>query len=186
MCADCTTIGMVQTTIELVTENDIKPEDVDHVLIQSGRRAYGHTSAQCKKYPRNVETCDHSAFYANAVAIKDRKYTINAMDPKNWDDPVVLDLIDRIEAKPTDLIDESGSGGIVDIWTKDGHHYHGMREEAYGMGVTELTYEEIEAKFREMVELRFSKAHTDRLIDMIMNVEKLDDIQELIDMTIIR
>ena len=54
------------------------------------------------------------------------------------------------------------------------------------MGVTELTYEEIEAKFREMVELRFSKAHTDRLIDMIMNVEKLDDIQELIDMTIIR
>lgn len=61
-----------------------------------------------------------------------------------------------------------------------------MREEAYGMGVAELTYEEIEAKFREMVELRFSKAHTDRLIDMIMNVEKLDDIQELIDMTIIR
>ncbi len=186
LCADSTTMGMVQTTIELVTQNDIKPEDIDHVLIQSGRRAYGHTSAQCKKYPRNVETCDHSAFYANAVAIKDRKYTINAMDPKNWDDPVVLDLIDRIEAKPTDLIDESGSGGIVDIWTKDGHHYHGMREEAYGMGITELTFEEIETKFREMVELRFSKEHTDHLIDMIMNVEKLDDIQKLIDMTIIR
>ena len=184
---DAVSIGKLERFVaDYALENDIKPEDVDHVLIQSGRRAYGHTSAQCKKYPRNVETCDHSAFYANAVAIKDRKYTINAMDPKNWDDPVVLDLIDRIEAKPTDLIDESGSGGIVDIWTKDGHHYHGMREEAYGMGVTELTYEEIEAKFREMVELRFSKAHTDRLIDMIMNVEKLDDIQELIDMTIIR
>lgn len=186
ICADSTTMGMVQTTIKLVTENDIKPEDVERVLIQSGRRAYGHTSAQCKKYPRNVETCDHSAYYATAVAIKDRKYTINAMDPKNWDDPVVLDLIDRIEAAPTDLIDESGSGGIVDIWTKDGSHYSGMCEEAYGMGVTELTYEEIEAKFREMVELRFSKEHTDKLIHMIMNVDKLESIRELIDMTIVK
>lgn len=186
LCADSTTMGMVQTTIKLVTEHDIKPEDVEHVLIQSGRRAFGHTSAQCKKYPRNVETCDHSAFYANAVAIKDRKYTINAMDPKNWDDPIVLDLIDKIEAKPTDLIDESGSGGIVDIWTTDGGHYHGMCEEAYGMGVTELTYEEIEAKFREMVELRFSKEHTDRLIETIMNVDKLESIRELIDMTIVK
>ncbi len=186
LCADSTTMGMVQTTIKLVTEHDIKPSDVDHVLIQSGRRAFGHTSAQCKKYPRNVETCDHSAFYANAVAIKDRKYTINAMDPKNWEDPTVLDLIDKIEARPTDLIDESGSGGIVDIWTKDGRHYHDMCEEAYGMGVTQLTWEEVEAKFREMVELRFSKEETDRLIDTIMRVEKLDSIRELIDMTIVK
>ena len=108
------------------------------------------------------------------------------MDPKNWEDPVVLDLIDKIEAKPTDLIDESGSGGIVDIWTKDGSHYHGMCEEAYGMGVTELSYGEIEAKFREMVELRFSKDHTDRLIDTIMNVDKLENIRTLIDMTIVK
>lgn len=186
ICADSTTMGMVQTTIKLVTENDIKPEDVDHVLIQSGKRAFGHTSAQCKKYPRNVETCDHSAFYANAVAIVDRKFTINAMDPAKWDDPVVLDLIDRIEAKPTDLIDESGSGGIVDIWTKDGNHYHGMCEEAYGMGATELTHEELENKFREMVEQRFSKQATDRLTEAIMNVESLSNVKELIDLTIIK
>lgn len=186
ICADSTTMGMVQTTIKLVTENDLHLEDIDHVLIQSGRRAYGHTSAKCKKYPRNVETCDHSAFYANAIAIKDRKYTINAMDPKQWDDPVVLDLIDRIEAQPTDEIDESGSGGIVDIWTKDGRHFHGMCEEAYGMGVTELTYEELEAKFREMVERRFSKEDTDKLIETIQNVEKLDSIRDLIDLTIVK
>ncbi len=186
ICADSTTMGMVQTTIRLVTENDIKPEEVERVLIQSGKRAYGHTSAQCKKYPRNIETCDHSAFYANAVAIKDRKYTINAMDPKNWTDHVVLDLIDRIEAQPTDLIDESGSGVIVDIWTKDGRHFHGMCEEAYGMGVTEMTHDELLAKFREMVELRFSCENTDKLIDAIMNVDKLDSIRDLIRLAIIR
>ena len=50
----------------------------------------------------------------------------------------------------------------------------------------ELTYEEIEAKFREMVELRFSKEHTDKLIHMIMNVDKLESIRELIDMTIVK
>lgn len=185
ICADSTTMGMVQVTIKLVTENDLHPEDIEHVLIQSGRRAYGHTSAKCKKYPRNVETCDHSAYYATAVAIKDRKYTINAMDPKQWDDPTVLELIDKIEARPTDEIDESGSGGIVDIWTKDGRHYHGMCKEAYGMGETELTEKELEAKFREMVELRFSKEHTDRLIDMILNVDKLESIRELTDMTVV-
>lgn len=186
VCADSTTMGMIQTTIKLATEHDIKPEDVERMVIQSGRRAYGHTSALCKKYPRNVETCDHSAFYATAVALKDRKCTINSMDPKNWDDPVILDLIDKIEAKPSDIIDEVGSGGVVDIWTKDGNHYHGMCEEAYGMGVTELTYDELETKFREMVELRFSKEDTDKLIDTIMNVEKLDSIRDLIAMTIVK
>ena len=54
------------------------------------------------------------------------------------------------------------------------------------MGVTELTFDEVESKFREMVELRFSKEHTDKLIDMIMNVEKLDSIRDLIDMTVIK
>lgn len=186
LCADSTTMGIVQTTIRLVEEKNIYPDDIEKILVQSGRRAYGHTSAQCKKYPRNVETCDHSAFYATAVAIKDRKFTINAMDPKQWNDPVILDLIDRIEAQPTDLIDECGSGGIVDIWTKDGRHFHGMCEEAYGMGKTELTYQEIEEKFREMVERRFSKEHTDKLIDIILNVEKLDNVRPLIDMTIMK
>ncbi len=184
LCADSTTMGHVQTTLKLVIENDLKPEDIDHVLVQSGLRAYGHTASWCKKYPRNAETCDHAAYYANAVAIKDRKYTINAMNPVNWEDPVVLDLIDRITIQPSDELDEFGSGGIVDIWTKDGRHFHDRREEPYGMGVTELTDEELEAKFREMVELRFSKEETDRLIHTIWNVEKLDDIGELIQMMI--
>ena len=54
------------------------------------------------------------------------------------------------------------------------------------MGVTELTYEELEAKFREMVERRFSKEDTDKLIETIQNVEKLDSIRELIDLTIVK
>ena len=54
------------------------------------------------------------------------------------------------------------------------------------MGVTQLTYAEVEAKFREMVELRFTKSDTDRLIHTIMNVEKLRSIRELIEMTIVK
>ena len=54
------------------------------------------------------------------------------------------------------------------------------------MGVTELTDEELETKFREMVERRFSKEETDRLIDAIWNVDKLENISELIQMTVLK
>lgn len=180
ICADSTTMGHIQTTLKLVRENDLKPEDIERVVVQSGLRAYAHTASWCKKYPRNAETCDHSAYYATAVAIKDRKYTINAMDAKNREDSVVLDLIDRIEVKPSDELDEFGSGGIVDIWTKDGRHLHDMQEEPYGMGITQMTDQELEEKFREMVVPKIGDKRTDELIAAIWNVESLSDISELV------
>ena len=55
-----------------------------------------HTTALPQKYPRNAESADHSAFYLNAIAIKDRAITPASYAPEKFTDPVILDLIERI------------------------------------------------------------------------------------------
>ena len=74
LCANGSTQGYLHALINLVTENDLKPSDIASVKIGASAREARHTTAIAKKYPRNAETGDHSAFYASAFAIKERHF----------------------------------------------------------------------------------------------------------------
>ncbi|MFC1982159.1 MmgE/PrpD family protein, partial [Chloroflexota bacterium] len=74
LCSNWTTHGHIYATIAIVKENDLKPEDIAAVHIKAGLREALHTVTPSKKYPRNGESADHSAFYGNALAIKERRF----------------------------------------------------------------------------------------------------------------
>ena len=96
LCASLGIIGSVTATLAVVIENDIKYDDIEKVQIKLGlHNVYHHTTA-AKKYPRNAESADHSAYYANAIAIKERKFGPDLFEVRYFTDPVVLDLIDRM------------------------------------------------------------------------------------------
>lgn len=179
MCLNSTTMGHVQTTLKIVTEHDLWPEDILSVEIGTGIREYCHTASLEKKYPRNAETADHSAFYANAMAIRDHKCRTNLMEKENFTDPVILELIDKISIYPHEELGEWSSGAIVKIVTKDGRIFNGQCEEPYGLGKTIMSDEELEEKFREMAGTYFSEKETSGLIDLIWHAEEWDSVDIL-------
>jgi 2-methylcitrate dehydratase len=179
LCANITTHGHLLATLAIVKENDLKPKDIAAVRIRAGLREARHTTSPPKKYPRNAESADHSAFYANAIIIKERAFGPESIQPEKFIDPVVLDLIEKITVEVDPNLPEHGFSGISEITTKDGRWFQKRVDTPHGMGDDPLTDGELEEKFREMAIKYMGKEQIQKIFDTIWNIESLEDISKL-------
>jgi 2-methylcitrate dehydratase len=184
LCANSNTQGHIYATLGIVKENDLKPEDIASVVIKAGLRESRHTVTFSKKYPRNGESADHSAFYANAIAIKERHFGPEAFKPEKYSDPVVLDLIEKMTVLHEPSIPDDGIAGISEITTKDGRRFHKRVEVPHGLGDDPFSDEELEAKFFDMATKYMRKDQAQKLRDTVWGVEKLDDIHKLTELMV--
>lgn len=176
MPANATTAGHVLATIGIVKEHNLAPQDIAAVHIRASIRESRHTITPAKKYPRNAESADHSAYYANALAIKERAFGLDSIKAEKFTDPVVLELIEKItvEADP-------GLGafqGISEIVTTDGRRFQKRVDIPHGLG-DPLTDKELEEKFSEMASKRMGKEQIRKIFDTCWNLESLDDLSRL-------
>ncbi len=178
LAANGTSHGHIFATLAIVKEQNLKPEDIASVKIKTTLRESLHTTTPAKKYPRNAESADHGAFYMNAFAIKERSFGPESIEPENFTDPVILDLIEKITVEP-DLSMVGREGGISVITTKDGRRFEKRIEVPHGRGDDPLTDVELEEKFREMATKHMSKEHIQKIFDTVWNAERLDDISKL-------
>ena len=179
LCSNSTTQGHVEATLAIVREHDLKPEDIASVRIRAGLREALHTTTFSKKYPRNGESADHSAFYANAIAIKERAFGPDSFEPEKFTDPVVLDLIEKITVEADPSLPEKGAQGISEITTRDGRWFQKHIITPHGFGDDPLTDDELEDKFREMATKYMGKEQIQKIFDTVWNVEKLDAMSKL-------
>jgi len=179
LCANATSHGHIFATLSIVKEHDLKPEDIAAVRIKAGLREWCHTTIPAKKYPRNAETADHSACYANAIAIKERAFGPESIEPEKFTDPVVLDLIERITVELDPSMPEQDCQGISEITTKDGRWFQKRVDTPHGFGDDPLTDEELEDKFKQMAVKYMGEQQIQEIFDAVWNIENLSDISEL-------
>ena len=182
VCANSTTIAHILATLAIVTENDLKPEDIASVRIKASPREALHTTTASKKWPRNAESADHSSFYGNALAIKERHFGPEAFDEKKYSDPVILDLIEKITVEADKTLPHRGGGSV--ITTVDGSVFEKIVSRPHGVDDDPLSDAEIEDKFRRLTAKRMAQAQVDRVIDTVWNVEKLENMVELASLTV--
>jgi 2-methylcitrate dehydratase len=185
LCANGSSFGHVLATLAIVKENDLKPEDIASVRLRTGLRESRHTASLVKKYPRDAENADHSAFYANAIAIKERHFGPEAFSPEKYNDPVILDLIEKISVEPDPDMSEHSIQGISEIVTRDGRKFEKRVDTPHGFASDPLTDGELEEKFREMASKYFSESRIQKIFNTIWNAEKLDDIGKLMSLMVI-
>jgi len=177
LCFNVTTIGHVLATLAIVKEYNLKADDIVAVRIKTTLREACHTTTLSKKYPRNAESADHSAFYANAIAIKEGSIGPEAFDPQKFTDPVVLNLIEKITVDYDPSLPQFG--GISEITTKDGRFFHKRVDNPHGLGNDPLTDGELEDKFREMALKYIGEERIQKIFDTVWNLESLEDISKL-------
>ena len=173
MCANGSSHGHMLATLGIVKEHDLKPEDIAAVHIRASARECRHTTTPAKKYPRNAESADHSAFYANALITKERAFGPDSIKPEKFTDPVILDLIEKItvEADPA-LTRYQATSEIV---TKDGRRFKNRVDVPHGIGDDALTDKELEDKFSEMASKHMRSEQIKMIFEACWNLEKLDD-----------
>ncbi|MBI2859486.1 MAG: MmgE/PrpD family protein [Chloroflexi bacterium] len=179
MCADGTIQGHIFATIAIVKEHDLKPDDIAAVRIKTGLRAWRHTTTPAKKYPRNAESADHSAFYGTAIAIKERAFGPASIEPSKFTDPIVLDLIEKITVEPDLGLPAGGRAGVSEITTIDGRRLQKRVDIPHGYGDDPLTDLELEDKFRDMAVKYMGDDQIRKIFSAVWNLEKLGNLSEL-------
>jgi 2-methylcitrate dehydratase len=171
------TIGHVMATLSIVIEHDLKPSDIARVRVKTTLHESHHTTVLAKKYPRNAETADHSAFYANAIAIKERNLSPETYEPEKFTDPVILDLIEKITVEHDPSV--SHFGGISQITTRDGHVFEKRIDNVHGFGSDPLTDKELEDKFNRMAAKYMDRRQIEKIFSSVWNIEKMENLSEL-------
>lgn len=177
MPTNATTAAHVFCTLHIIKEHDLKPDDIAAVHIKAPLRESVHTTTPSKKYPRNAESADHSAFYGNALAIKERVFGPDSIQPEKFTDPVVLDLIERITVEADETLGRySGASEVV---TRDGRRFYKRIDTIHGHSDDPMSDKDLEDKFMEMATKRLSCDHIKKILDTCWNLEKLDDAGKL-------
>ncbi|MBI2859504.1 MAG: MmgE/PrpD family protein [Chloroflexi bacterium] len=176
--------GHLCATLKLVKDNDIKPEDVERVLIKATERTAEHSGDPVKKHPHNKETADHSAYYMTAVAILDRTVSPAQFLPNKINDPKVHELIDRVTVEPMPELNEFRDAGISTITTKQGKSYTLRIDYPKGHPRNPMTDQEIEEKFRSMASAYLGDKRMAQALDAIKGLENLKDIGGLMKLLI--
>lgn len=177
--ADFSSHGHLTATLTLAREHDIKAEDVAEIRITTSMRCAEHTGDPAKKYPKNKETADHSSYYLTAIAVIDRQIGPEQFKPEKYNDPKVLELIDKIKLKGDPSLDKVRPAGISEIVTKQGEVFRCRVDYPRGHVKNPMTDEEIFQKFKSMAQKRMKESQIDQLIDTVFSLEKLKDIRIL-------
>ena len=164
-------------TLGVVKEHKVKPDDVAEVHLKVGLRESRHTTFSAKKYPRNAESADHSAFFGNAIIIRDGAMRVDAMEPKNFTDPVILDLIEKITVQHDPALGRYQA--TCEIVTKDGRRLKKSIDGVHGQGKSPMSDKELEEKFREMASKHMDEAQIRKIFDVCWNIEKQDNVSQL-------
>jgi 2-methylcitrate dehydratase len=179
LCACGSLHGHIYATLDIVKEHDLKPQDIEAVRIKTCHADWEHDTTPAKKYPRNAESADHSVFYGNAIAIKERSFGPESFSPDKFTDPIVLDLIERITVEPDPTMSEHCAAGVSEITTTDGRRFVKRVDVPHGFGNDPLTDRELEDKFRKLASEHMGEDQIRRIFDVVWDLEKIDDIREL-------
>jgi 2-methylcitrate dehydratase len=183
--------GLLEATLNIVKEHDIKADNVAEVKIKTTALTYRILcNPETRRYPENTYTADHSAYYCTAVAILDRAVGPDQFSDDKVRDPRIRELADKISIESDPRLDEISSFGgsgpaIVQIIAKNGQKYNCEVLRPRGHPMNPATKADVEEKFRSMAGKYMDEKQMSQITNTIYNLDNLDDIGELVKLLVI-
>ena len=182
-CCCYSTHGHVRATVDLAKEIDLKPEQVEAIKIVTNPRSKWHTgNPDTRRRVYNKETADHSSYYVTAIAILEREVGPEHYTPALYQDPRVLDIMDRITIEADDRYTAIYPGSRVEIRTKDGRLYTKEVEHPRGHCLNPMDDGEIEGKFHQMARRYMDESQRREIIAAVYEIDSLDNVGKLLEL----
>lgn len=176
----------ISATIDLLTENDLKPEHILKVQVHTLARAADILSDPSKYDPRTRETADHSLPYVIAVALVDRQVTPLSFAPEKITDSSVRAQLKKVELIGDSEIDKVFpmlQRTIVKITTTDGRLFTKQLDYPKGDPRNPLTDKEVEEKFASLADGVLSVSAQNNLRDAIWSLDRIAMVRNLMALT---
>ncbi len=180
----------IDATLSLVREHDIPADQVAAIKIWGGKGTLGLLALplEVKAKPRNFVDSQFSLVWGCATAIVKKRVTLSSFTETAIKDREVLDVAAKISVEHDPKFDTGGLEPIyMEITMKDGTVYKKLMETATGSPEKPATFEECVSKFYGCIEFSerpMPKENAEKIIGMVKDLEKLDDIRQLIDLMV--
>lgn len=170
--------------LELANKYDIKPDDIDDILVQANKwMIYALCDPAERKYrPQTVVDAQFSLPYAVAVTLVKKRASVPEFTDAAIKDPDVLKVASKVrwELEPEfEKLYPKVYPAQVTLTTKDGSKYVTRVDHPKGDPENPVSYNELIDKFMLLASATFSKEKLEKIIDTTMKLDKLTDISQL-------
>jgi 2-methylcitrate dehydratase len=172
----------ISAVLDLVKENDLRPDNVTKIQIRSLARAADILSDPSKYDPHTKETADHSLPYVIAAALVDRQVTPAQFEMAKIMDPTIRAQLKKVEVVADPEIEKvfpALQRVVINITTADGRTLSKQLDYPKGDPRNPLTDAEIEEKYAALAEGVLSAKAQKKLKDAIWSLEKLGSVSKL-------
>ena len=175
----------ISAVLDLVKENDLKPDQIEKVQIRTVARAADILADSSKYDPHSKETADHSLPYGVAVAIVDRQVTPAQFTTAKINDPVIRAQLRKVEVTADAEIEKlfpALQRVNVTIITTGGKRFNKQLDYPKGDARNPLSDQEVEEKFAALADGALTRPRQRRVVDTIWNLEKAGSVTSLMEM----
>jgi 2-methylcitrate dehydratase PrpD len=166
--------------LDLIRRHDIKPAQVAKVKVGTNRHM---PNALIHHRPRNELQAKFSMEFCMAILLLERKAGLAEFTDKVVNRPDVRRMLEKIEFGVHPEAEAAGyekMTTIIDIELADGRRIGGRADFGKGSPTNPMSDDELAGKFRECAAWgKLPKAAADKLVHMVLNLEKLKSIREL-------
>jgi 2-methylcitrate dehydratase PrpD len=184
--------AFVDAGLALAAKHDIRPEDVESILINCGAGTYGLLGSplEVKAHPRNQVDSQFSIVWGVATALARHRATLDDFTETAIKSPDILGLTGKTDVQIDHEFDR-GDVGIeparVRVTMKDGAVFTEQVDFPTGAPSRPLSFADIERKFHSLLEHAgqpISPANAQQLVETVARLEELEDVRDLLNLAI--
>jgi 2-methylcitrate dehydratase PrpD len=167
--------------VHLMRQHDLGPDDIVALDVGVSHMTYVHCAWEYQA--QGVTAAQMNLYYGLAVIAHDGVAFVKQYDESRLHDPRLLAFIRRIAVRVDPEIDAMGPAfrhaAEVSIRTRDGRRLSHRILNRRGSPENPLSREDVEYKFRNVVESCLPSSDIDALIDLARRLETLADLEDL-------
>ncbi len=171
----------MSAVIKLMKDNNINKTDIREVRIGTVARAADILSDPSKYDPKTRETADHSLPYCLSVCIVDGAATPASFEQEKIMDPEVRSYLPKIKVYADPEIEKTFPAlkrAKAEIITNNDKHFEITLDYPLGDYREPMDESALLQKFDAMTLPETGRQKRDRIVDMIMNIDKLKDVAD--------
>lgn len=169
----------IDLVIQLATEHDLQPEDIERMEIGTYRVALDITD---NTDPKSVYDGKFSIQYCAALAAVKRRAGLNEFTDANLYDPVVHGVLERVHAFEDPACQANYPdkwGARVTIVTKNGERFEATTDYPKGDFENPVSADELIGKFTSLVRDYLDESTTSALVERAMSLDTLAHVGDL-------
>lgn len=179
------THAYIDAIFSLKKRYDISPARIKAITAYGGDQGYALcTPPEVKRSPRNPIDSQFSVPWAIALALVKGNISVTDFTEENIKNKEILAISNKVTGVHEPSMTRHGVGpGRLTIIMEDGKEYTEEVEHCLGSVARPMTFEDCVMKFKECnpnSRKPLSPEKIDKLIDMVKNMEKLDNANEII------